>query len=35
MQRVTIERVAAGASMGDIVKRLKRPWGTCREKSVF
>ena len=32
---VTIELVAAGASMGDIVERLKRLWGTYRETPVF
>ena len=32
---VTIDLVAAGASMGDIVERLKGVWGTYREKPVF
>jgi methylmalonyl-CoA mutase N-terminal domain/subunit len=32
---VTIELVAAGASMGDIVERLKKVWGTYRENPVF
>jgi methylmalonyl-CoA mutase N-terminal domain/subunit len=32
---VTIELVAAGASMGDIVERLKTLWGTYRERPVF
>ena len=32
---VTIELVAAGASMGDIVERLKGLWGTYREQPVF
>lgn len=32
---VTIELVAAGASMGDIVERLKALWGTYRERPVF
>jgi len=32
---VTIELVAAGASMGDIVERLKGLWGTYRERPVF
>jgi methylmalonyl-CoA mutase cobalamin-binding domain/chain len=32
---VTIELVEAGASMGDIVERLKEVWGTYREKPVF
>jgi methylmalonyl-CoA mutase cobalamin-binding domain/chain len=32
---VTIELVAAGASMGDIVETLKKHWGTYREKPVF
>jgi methylmalonyl-CoA mutase N-terminal domain/subunit len=32
---VTIELVAAGASMGDIVEKLKGLWGTYREKPVF
>jgi methylmalonyl-CoA mutase N-terminal domain/subunit len=32
---VTIELVEAGASMGDIVERLKTLWGTYREVPVF
>jgi methylmalonyl-CoA mutase N-terminal domain/subunit len=32
---VTIELVAAGASMGDIVEKLKELWGTYRETPVF
>jgi methylmalonyl-CoA mutase N-terminal domain/subunit len=32
---VTIELVEAGASMGDIVERLKVVWGTYREVPVF
>ena len=32
---VTIELVEAGASMGDIVERLKGLWGTYRERPVF
>jgi methylmalonyl-CoA mutase cobalamin-binding domain/chain len=32
---VTIELVRAGASMGDVVERLKRVWGTYRENPVF
>jgi methylmalonyl-CoA mutase N-terminal domain/subunit len=32
---VTIELVAAGASMGDIVEKLKSLWGTYRETPVF
>ena len=32
---VTIELVSAGASMGDIVERLKAVWGTYRERPVF
>lgn len=32
---VTIELVKAGASMGDIVERLKTLWGTYREVPVF
>jgi methylmalonyl-CoA mutase cobalamin-binding domain/chain len=32
---VTIELVRAGASMGDIVERLKTVWGTYRETPVF
>jgi methylmalonyl-CoA mutase cobalamin-binding domain/chain len=32
---VTIDLVEAGATMGDIVERLKRLWGTYREKPVF
>jgi len=32
---VTIELVRAGASMGEIVERLKALWGTYRENPVF
>ncbi|MCL4760891.1 MAG: methylmalonyl-CoA mutase family protein [Burkholderiales bacterium] len=32
---VTIELVEAGASMGDIVEKLKGPWGTYRERPIF
>jgi 2-hydroxyisobutanoyl-CoA mutase large subunit len=32
---VTIELVTAGATMGDIVERLKMLWGTYRENPVF
>ncbi len=32
---VTIDLVAAGASMGEIVERLKALWGTYRETPVF
>jgi len=32
---VTIELVEAGASMGDVVEKLKGLWGTYREKPVF
>jgi methylmalonyl-CoA mutase N-terminal domain/subunit len=32
---VTIELVAAGATMGDIVEKLKGLWGTYRESPVF
>jgi len=32
---VTIELVAAGATMGDIIERLKMLWGTYRETPVF
>ncbi|MHB8725122.1 MAG: methylmalonyl-CoA mutase family protein [Casimicrobiaceae bacterium] len=32
---VTIELVAAGATMGDIVEKLKMLWGTYRETPVF
>ncbi len=32
---VTIELVAAGATMGDIVEKLKGLWGSYREKPVF
>jgi len=32
---VTIELVRAGASMGDIVEKLKAIWGTYRENPVF
>ena len=35
MLPVTIELVRAGASMGDIVERLKTLWGTYREVPVF
>jgi len=31
----TIELVRAGASMGEIVKRLQTLWGTYRETPVF
>ncbi len=31
----TIELVAAGATMGDIVEKLKTLWGSYREKPVF
>ena len=31
----TIELVEAGASMGDIVEKLKTVWGTYRETPVF
>ncbi len=32
---VTIELVAAGATMGDIIEKLKGLWGTYRENPVF
>ncbi len=32
---VTIELVAAGATMGDIVEKLRGLWGTYREKPMF
>jgi methylmalonyl-CoA mutase N-terminal domain/subunit len=32
---VTIDLVAAGATMGDIIEKLKGVWGTYREKPVF
>src|SRR5437773_7408988 len=32
---ITIELVKAGASMGDIVEKLKKLWGTYRENPVF
>jgi len=32
---VTVELVAAGATMGGIVEKLKSLWGTYREKPVF
>jgi len=32
---VTIELVAAGATMGDIIEKLKTLWGTYRESPVF
>ena len=32
---VTIELVTAGATMGDIVEKLKTVWGTYRENPVF
>jgi methylmalonyl-CoA mutase N-terminal domain/subunit len=32
---VTIDLVKAGATMGDIVERLKKVWGTYRETPVF
>ena len=32
---VTIDLVMAGATMGDIVEKLKGVWGTYREKPVF
>jgi len=32
---VTVDLVAAGATMGDIVEKLKSLWGTYREKPVF
>jgi methylmalonyl-CoA mutase N-terminal domain/subunit len=35
MLPVTIELVEAGASMGDIIEKLKTVWGTYRESPVF
>jgi 2-hydroxyisobutanoyl-CoA mutase large subunit len=32
---LTVDLVAAGATMGDIVEKLKTVWGTYREKPVF
>jgi len=32
---VPLELVRAGATMGDIIERLKRVWGTYRETPVF
>jgi methylmalonyl-CoA mutase N-terminal domain/subunit len=32
---VTIDLVREGASMGDIVEKLKKLWGTYRENPVF
>ena len=32
---LTIELVKAGATMGDIVEKLKGLWGTYRETPVF
>ena len=32
---ITIDLVAAGATMGDIVEKLKTLWGTYRENPVF
>jgi methylmalonyl-CoA mutase N-terminal domain/subunit len=32
---VTIELVAAGASMGEIIERLRTVWGSYRETPVF
>jgi methylmalonyl-CoA mutase N-terminal domain/subunit len=32
---ITIELVRAGATMGDIVEKLKTVWGTYRETPVF
>src|SRR4051794_27170653 len=32
---ITIELIAAGASAGDIIERLKTVWGTYRETPVF
>jgi methylmalonyl-CoA mutase N-terminal domain/subunit len=32
---ITIELVAAGATMGEIIEKLKSIWGTYREKPVF
>jgi 2-hydroxyisobutanoyl-CoA mutase large subunit len=35
MMPVTIELVREGASMGDMIERLKKVWGTYRENPVF
>ena len=35
MMPVTIELVTNGASMGDIIERLKTIWGSYRETPVF
>jgi 2-hydroxyisobutanoyl-CoA mutase large subunit len=32
---VTVERVRAGATMGDIVEKLNGVWGVYRETPVF
>jgi methylmalonyl-CoA mutase N-terminal domain/subunit len=32
---ITIELVDAGATMGDIVEKLRTLWGTYRENPVF
>jgi 2-hydroxyisobutanoyl-CoA mutase large subunit len=32
---VTIDLVANGATMGDIIEKLKTVWGTYRETPVF
>jgi methylmalonyl-CoA mutase N-terminal domain/subunit len=32
---VTVELIRGGATMGDIVERLKTVWGTYRETPVF
>jgi methylmalonyl-CoA mutase N-terminal domain/subunit len=32
---ITVELVAAGATMGDIVERLKKVWGSYRETPIF
>ena len=32
---ITIELVANGATMGDIIEKLKDLWGTYRENPVF
>jgi methylmalonyl-CoA mutase N-terminal domain/subunit len=32
---VTIELVREGATMGDIVEKLKTVWGTYRETPIF
>ena len=32
---VTVELVANGATMGDIIEKLKGLWGTYRENPVF